>query len=94
MLLDLFSHCRPLHLKICRRKTVTVRIHSAVPVLSERTRYIMFMGFTPPWMRVWNMGGDGSADYEVVAAAEGELKEILHNSHAYSGQYDALQGKL
>ena len=62
-------------------------IHSAVPVLSERTRYIMFMGFTPPWMRVWNMGGDGSADSEVVDSAEGELKEILHNPHAYSGQY-------
>lgn len=69
-------------------------IHSAVPVLSESTRYVMFYGFTPPWMRVWNNGGDGSADAEVVAAAEGELKEILLRSHAYGGQYDALQGKL
>jgi ectoine hydroxylase-related dioxygenase (phytanoyl-CoA dioxygenase family) len=24
-------------------------IHSGVPVLSERTRYAMFFGFTPPW---------------------------------------------
>ena len=45
-------------------------------------------------MRVWNMGGDGSADSEVVDSAEGELKDILHNPHAYSGQYAALQGKL
>ena len=79
---------------LANQKSITIRIHSAVPVLSERTRYIMFMGFTPPWMRVWNMGGDGSADSEVVDSAEGELKEILHNPHAYAGQYDALQGKL
>ena len=31
---------------------------------------------------------------EVVAAAEGELKEILCRSHNYSGQYDALEAKL
>eukprot|EP01051_Picozoa_sp_SAG22_P004382 SAG22_NODE_233_length_14378_cov_86.382100_3_plen_286_part_00 len=49
-------------------------IHSGVPVLSERTRYTMFYGFTPPWMRCWP-GSEPSA--AVVEAAEGELRTIL-----------------
>ena len=43
---------------------------------------------------MWNNGDDGNATSEVVVVAEGEVKEILHASHAYGSQYDQLQGKL
>ena len=58
-------------------------------------RYTMFYGFTPPWMRVWKTeAGSSGPSAEGVAEAEGELKEILSRSHNYTGQYDALEGKL
>ncbi len=59
-------------------------IHTGVPVLSERTRYTMFYGFTPPWMQCW----PGCAPtQEVIDASEGELKEILGARTGYMGQY-------
>ena len=67
-------------------------IHSGVPVLSERTRYAMFYGFTPPWQRVWCHDGVSSGPSDaIIAAASGELKEILQPNHNYGGQYDAVQ---
>ena len=46
-------------------------------------------------MRVWKTdAGSSGPSAEVVASAEGELKEILSRSHNYSGQYDALEAKL
>ena len=66
-------------------------IHSGVPVLSERTRYTMFYGFTPPWMRTWV--GSGPEEH-IVEAASGELQEILQRPHAYGGQYDAIRANL
>jgi hypothetical protein len=66
-------------------------IHSGVPVLSERTRYTMFYGFTPPWQRVWQTeAGSSGPSLEVIEAADGELKEILSPSHNYGGQYAKL----
>ena len=60
-------------------------IHSGVPVLSECTRYTMFYGLTPPWMRTWiNSGPDPAI---VDSLPDGELKEILASPHPYGGQY-------
>ena len=60
-------------------------IHTGVPVRSERTRYTMFYGFTPPWMQCW----PGCApNREVIDASEGELKEILGARTGYMGQYE------
>jgi hypothetical protein len=41
---------------------------------------------------VWCHDGvsSGPSD-EIIAAATGELKEILQPSHNYGGQYDAMQ---
>ncbi len=59
-------------------------IHTGVPVLSERTRYTMFYGFTPPWMQCW----PGCAPtQEVIDASAGELKEVLGARTGYMGQY-------
>ena len=67
-------------------------LHSNVPVLSEKTRYAMFYGFTPPWQRVWSTpAGSSAPSEEVVAGASGELKEILQPRHHYGGQYDMIQ---
>ena len=70
-------------------------LHSNVPVLSERTRYAMFYGFTPPWGRVWRTAAGTSApSRQVLDAATGELSEILQPSHHYGGQYAMVQSKL
>ena len=46
-------------------------------------------------VQVWKTdAGSSGPSAEVVAEAEGELKEILSRSHNYSGQYDALEAKL
>ncbi|MDP6358880.1 MAG: phytanoyl-CoA dioxygenase family protein [Planctomycetota bacterium] len=59
-------------------------IHTGVPILSERIRYTMFYGFTPPWMQCWP--GCSPAE-EIIEQAEGELKEILGARTGYMGQY-------
>ena len=59
-------------------------VHTGVPVLSERTRYTMFYGMTPPWMQCWP---GSSPTQEVIDASEGELKEILGARTGYMGQY-------
>ena len=59
-------------------------VHTGVPILSERTRYTMFYGFTPPWMQCWP---GCSPTQEVIDASEGELKEILGGRTGYMGQY-------
>ena len=59
-------------------------VHTGVPILSERTRYTMFYGFTPPWMQCWP---GCSPTPEAIAACEGELKEILGARTGYMGQY-------
>ena len=59
-------------------------IHTGVPVLSERTRYTMFYGFTPPWMQCWP---GCSPTQEAIDACDGELKQILGARTGYMGQY-------
>ena len=59
-------------------------IHTGVPILSQRTRYTMFYGFTPPWMQCWP---GCSPTQEVIDQSEGELKEILGERTGYMGQY-------
>ena len=59
-------------------------IHTGVPILSERTRYTMFYGFTPPWMQCWP---GSSPSQEIIDQSEGELKEILGARTGYMGQY-------
>ena len=59
-------------------------IHTGVPILSEKIRYTMFYGFTPPWMQCWP---GCSPTQEVIDASEGELKEILGARTGYMGQY-------
>jgi ectoine hydroxylase-related dioxygenase (phytanoyl-CoA dioxygenase family) len=59
-------------------------VHTGVPILSERVRYTMFYGFTPPWMQCW----PGCAPtQEALDSCEGELKEILGARTGYMGQY-------
>ena len=31
-------------------------MHSAVPILSEKKRYVMFYAFVAPWFEVWQGG--------------------------------------
>jgi ectoine hydroxylase-related dioxygenase (phytanoyl-CoA dioxygenase family) len=59
-------------------------VHTGVPILSERTRYTMFYGFTPPWMQCWP---GCNPTQEIIDASEGELKEILGARTGYMGQY-------
>jgi hypothetical protein len=59
-------------------------IHTGVPILSERTRYTMFYGFTPPWMQCWP---GCSPTQEIIDSSQGELKEILGARTGYMGQY-------
>ena len=59
-------------------------IHTGVPILSERTRYTMFYGFTPPWMQCWP---GCNPTQEIINSSQGELKEILGARTGYMGQY-------
>ena len=59
-------------------------IHTGVPILSERTRYTMFYGFTPPWMQCWP---GCSPTQEIIDSSQGELKGILGARTRYMGQY-------
>jgi hypothetical protein len=98
---DKQAHLHTTYKKITKIKAGSVvhftecTIHSGVPVLSERTRYTMFYGFTPPWQRVWKTpAGDSGPSQEVIDAAEGVLKDILAPDHNYGGQYDVAKPKL
>lgn len=59
-------------------------LHTGVPILSERTRYTMFYGFTPPWMQCWP---GCSPTQETIDDCDGELKEILGARTGYVGQW-------
>ena len=62
-------------------------MHSAVPILSDTTRYIMFYAFVPPWFEVWQ---HCEVPPEIVEPYEDEsLRDIIggYDKWGYNGQF-------
>jgi hypothetical protein len=59
-------------------------LHSATPILSERTRYTMFYGFVPPWWCCWP-GMDMPGELRETIADE-RTRSLLGPPH-YGGQF-------
>ena len=63
-------------------------MHSAVPILGETTRYVMFYAFVPPWFEVWQ---HCDVPQEIVDTYEDEsLRSIIGgygDIWGYPGQY-------
>ena len=49
-------------------------MHSAVPILSDATRYVMFYAFVPPWFKVWQ---NCDVRREIVDAYGDDLRSII-----------------
>ena len=61
-------------------------MHTAVPILSETRRYVMFYGYVPPWFEVWH-GGD--VPKEIVDSYDDvTIKKIIggDDQWGYNGQ--------
>ena len=61
-------------------------MHTAVPILSETRRYVMFYGYVPPWFEVWH-GGD--VPKEIVDSYDDvTMKKIIggDDQWGYNGQ--------
>jgi hypothetical protein len=58
-------------------------IHSAVPILSETTRYNIYYGFTPAWFSQWP--GYEAPQSLVDRLADEELRDVL-GAASFSGQ--------
>jgi len=58
-------------------------IHSGVPIISDRTRYAMFLGFTPPWYVAWP---HSAGQKELGEQARNPDIRRLFSPGSYSGQ--------
>ena len=61
-------------------------MHTAVPILSERRRYVMFYAYVPPWFEVWH---GGEVPKEIVESYDDmSLRKIIggDDQWGYNGQ--------
>ena len=61
-------------------------MHTAVPILSEKKRYVMFYAFVPPWFEVWH---GGEVPKEIVESYDDmTLRRIIGGDErwGYNGQ--------
>jgi len=61
-------------------------MHSAVPILSEATRYVLFFAFVPPWFKVWQ---NCDVRQEIVDSYDGDVRSIVggNDGWGYPGQH-------
>ena len=61
-------------------------MHTAVPILSEKKRYVMFYAYVPPWFEVWH---GGEVPKEIVESYDDmTLRKIIggDDQWGYNGQ--------
>ena len=65
-------------------------LHTGVPILSEKSRYVMFVSYGPPWFKTWHKS---EIPPDIVAKeADEELRNVLEgwNMHGFHGQHPVL----
>ena len=65
-------------------------IHSAVPIVTDNTRYAMFFGFSPPWVRA-NHDGFLIPKETLQSIRNEKLRAILGGQVGFSGQVSEMQ---
>jgi len=65
-------------------------MHTGVPILSEKSRYVMFVSYGPPWFKTWHKS---EIPQDILAKVEDEeLRSVLEgwNMHGFHGQHPVL----
>ena len=65
-------------------------MHTAVPILSEKKRYVMFYAFVPPWFEVWH---GGEVPKEIVESYDDmTLRRIIGGDERWGNTGQAPRG--